>query len=231
MKLTALDLSSKTLDIVTRDFDGFFSGEPGLSSIRGGQTAANAALANLDITQYAKMRSEVLPRSRRGASVLSPYIRHNFLTLKQVHHCVKDAPYQDREKFRDELYWQEYARHLYARVGTRLFENLRFEANKDALGEGWNREMLCIDEVVSELESDGWLVNQTECGWRPTGPSETMWAGFMVRSECTVSCSTDPALLTCWAGNGPWERERVSPTVLPSGKWRNVRRDYAASVP
>jgi deoxyribodipyrimidine photo-lyase len=156
-----LDISSDTLDIIDGDFAGLYSGTLGLSSIDGGQTAANAALANLDITGYAAQRSEVLPVAKRGASVLSPYIRHNLLTLNQVYQAVKDAPYRDREKFRDELFWQEYARHLYARIGTRLFDNLRFEANRDAPGHGWNRDMLCVDSVVSELETDGWLVNQT----------------------------------------------------------------------
>ena len=156
-----LDLSAEAETIIERDFQGLFSGALGLSSIKGGQSAANAALAALDINGYANLRSEVLPRNRRGASVLSPYIRHNILTLDQVYRAVKDAPYADREKFRDELFWQEYARHLYARLGTRLFENLRFEANWNTPGDGWNRDMACVDEVVTELESDGWLVNQT----------------------------------------------------------------------
>jgi deoxyribodipyrimidine photo-lyase len=149
------------LEIIEKYFGGLYSGELGLSSIKGGQTAADAALATLDITGYATKRSEVLPKSRRGASVLSPYIRHNLLTLPQVHRAVKTAPYKDREKFQDELYWQEYARHLYARIGTRLFENLRFEANATSQGDGWNRDMRCVDEVVTELETDGWLVNQS----------------------------------------------------------------------
>lgn len=156
-----LSLDSPVLEIIEREFAGLYSGELGLSSIKGGQTAANDALQNLDITGYANRRSEVLPKSRRGASVLSPYIRHNLLTLDRVYRAVKNAPYKDREKFRDELYWQEYARHLYARIGTRLFENLRFEANSSSSGDGWNRDMLCVDTVVSELETDGWLVNQT----------------------------------------------------------------------
>ena len=156
-----LDLSLDPLVIIERDFTGLYSGELGLSSISGGQSAADQALANLDITGYATRRSQVLPEHTRGASVLSPYIRHNILTLEQVHRAVKDAPYRDREKYRDELLWQEYARHLYARVGTRLFENLRFDASWDAPGDGWNRDMLCVDTVVSELEHDGWLVNQT----------------------------------------------------------------------
>lgn len=156
-----LSIDSPVLEIIEQDFKDLYSGELGLSSIKGGQTAADEVLATLDITGYANKRSEVFPKSRRGASVLSPYIRHNLLTLPQVHRAVKTAPYKDREKFQDELYWQEYARHLYARIGTRLFENLRFEANSTSQGDGWNREMRCVDEVVTELETDGWLVNQT----------------------------------------------------------------------
>ena len=149
------------LAIIERDFQGLYSGALGVSSITGGQTAANEALANLDITGYVNLRSQVFPKSSRGASMLSPYIRHNILTLSDVFQAVRKSPYKDREKFQDELFWQEYARHLYARMGVQLFENLRFEANKDQAGDGWNREMLCINEVVSELETDGWLVNQT----------------------------------------------------------------------
>jgi deoxyribodipyrimidine photo-lyase len=161
MELKKLSLDSDPLDLIASEFKGLYSGNLGLSSISGGQSAANLTLENLDVTGYAKLRSQVLPLENRGASVLSPYIRHNLLTLEQVHRAVKGAPFADREKFRDELYWQEYSRHLYARIGTRLFENLRFDANWNSEGDGWNREMLCIDLVVSELESDGWLVNQT----------------------------------------------------------------------
>ena len=161
MAFTQLDISGHPLDIIDEHFVGLFSGELKMSSIRGGQTAANEALAQLDITRYAEQRSEVYPIERRGATVLSPYIRHNLLTLDQVYRAVKDAPFKDREKFRDELFWQEYARHLYARVGVHLFENLRFQANWGTEGDGWNREMHCIDQVLHELEADGWLVNQS----------------------------------------------------------------------
>lgn len=161
MELTAINLTTDLLELISSDFKGLYSGDLGLSSISGGQTAADIALNNLDITGYANLRSQVMPIDSRGASVLSPYIRHNLLTLEQVYRSVKDAPFRDKEKYRDELYWQEYARHLYARLGTELFTNIRFDANWDTPGDGWNREMLCIDQVVSELESDGWLVNQT----------------------------------------------------------------------
>ena len=156
-----LELDAPTTSIIKANFSHLYSGELGLSSIPGGQTAADSALARLDITGYAQRRSEVLPRIKRGASALSPYIRHNILTLEQVYRAVSTAAYKDREKFRDELFWQEYARHLYARIGERLYENLRFDANRNSPGHGWNRGMLCINEVLTELETDGWLVNQS----------------------------------------------------------------------
>lgn len=165
-----IDISENPETTLRKHFDGLHSGGP-RSHIRGGQTAADAALATLDITGYAAKRSEVLPRERRGATVLSPYIRHNLLTLSQVWHHVHDAPARDREKFRDELLWQEYARHLYARLGTRLFENLRFQQRHTGGSDSspgvrnhepnWEGELACISAVNSELHEDGWLVNQT----------------------------------------------------------------------
>lgn len=145
---------------LAREFAGLHSGG-GRSDIRGGQSAADEVLKNLDIKGYAKNRSEILPLESRGASVLSPYIRHNLLTLQQVWDHVKDAPSADREKFRDELLWQEYARHLYARIGTRLFRNLRFEQRWDQPGFGWPEGMACIDFATDELRNRGWLVNQS----------------------------------------------------------------------
>ena len=158
--LEPIDINDDLANLVEKHFDGLHSGG-GRSSIRGGQSAADRALEQLDIRGYASKRSEVLPKTARGASALSPYIRHNLLSLKQVWKAVDKAPYQDREKFQDELMWQEYARHLYARIGSEFFYNLRKEQNRLSEGDGWNRDMLCIDTVVDELETDGWLVNQT----------------------------------------------------------------------
>lgn len=155
-----IDLNADLDSTLNQHFDGLHFGG-GRSSIKGGQTEANRALEMLDISGYAKNRSEVLPIGKRGATVLSPFIRHNLLTLEQVWNHVSKEPYQDREKFRDELLWQEYARHLYARIGTRLFENLRFEQTRDAEGNGWPSGLACTDFVLDELAKDGWLVNQT----------------------------------------------------------------------
>jgi len=158
--MRSIDISQDAEFILANDFEGLHSGG-GRSTIKGGQSAADGALNALDIAGYAKDRSEVLPRDARGASVLSPYIRHNLLPLKRVWDHVAQAPFNDREKFRDELLWQEYARHLYARIGVRLFENLRFEQVWDKEGNGWPKGMACVDFVLDELHTDGWLVNQT----------------------------------------------------------------------
>jgi deoxyribodipyrimidine photo-lyase len=224
-----LVLDAPTTNIIQDNFSHLYSGELGLSSISGGQTAADSVLARLDITGYAHHRSEVLPRNRRGASALSPYIRHNILTLEQVSQAVSQAPYKDREKFHDELFWQEYARHLYARIGERLYENLRFDANRNAPGHGWNRDMLCIDEVLTELETDGWLVNQTrmwlasdwtvrnDIGW---------WSGQELMFRQLIDGSRAANLLgwqwTVGAGTGKpygfarWQVEKRAPGLCES---------------
>ncbi|MBA3523339.1 MAG: deoxyribodipyrimidine photolyase [Geodermatophilaceae bacterium] len=130
---------------------------------RGGQPAADAALAGYDVTGYAGSRNEVLPVQGRGASELSPYIRHGLITLPAAWAHVAGAPSRDRTRFRDQLLWQEYARHLYARVGSANRSALRREPARGSgwTGEPWPREMACMDLVVDGLETDGWLVNQT----------------------------------------------------------------------
>jgi len=137
--------------------------EPAASpTFRGGQRAADAALAAFDVTGYASRRNEVLPNDRRGASALSPYIRHGLLSLAAVWRHVGAGPSRDVFKFRDELLWQEYARHWYARHGRRTASGMRRElATRRAEDPVWDRSMRCLDVVLGELETDGWLVNQT----------------------------------------------------------------------
>ena len=64
----------------------------GSPSIRGGQTTANARLASLDLTGYAARRNEVLPIASRGATRLSPYIRHGILQFAELRNHSDDAP-------------------------------------------------------------------------------------------------------------------------------------------
>ena len=128
----------------------------------GTQAAADAALAALDLTGYADRRNEVLPLGRRGASGLSPWIRHGLLTLPRVFKAA-NGPAKDVQKFRDELRWQEYARHVYARLGRTTSRPLRNERTTESISEiqPWDRSMRCVAVNLDELETDGWMVNQT----------------------------------------------------------------------
>jgi len=62
-------------------------------------------------------RHSSLNRNRRTASGLSPFIRHGLITLRRAWDHVAGGPGKDVEKFRDELMWEEYARHWYLRHG------------------------------------------------------------------------------------------------------------------
>ena len=132
----------------------------------GTQAAADAALASFDPTGYARRRNEVHPLGRRGASGLSPWIRHGQLTLPRVWDAV-DGPAADLRKFRDELRWQEFARHRYARLGRPQREPPQAPTSTPAdfragdRADPWDRSMRCIEVNLDELERDGWMVNQT----------------------------------------------------------------------
>ena len=137
-------------------------------AFRGGQTAADAALAAFDVIGYATRRNDVWPPQRRGASRLSPYIRHGLLTLPEVWRHVAGGPSRDVAKFRDELLWQEYARHLYARLGEANRRPLQFQPAMPGSGTDGvpfhadvEAQMACLTMVRDELATDGWLVNQT----------------------------------------------------------------------
>ena len=133
----------------------------------GRQSAADAALAGLDPRGYGANRSRVAPMSERGATGLSPWIRHGLLTLPRVWKHLEPFRGRDADKLRDELHWQEYARHLYARMGSLTTRPLRARPRADASFAGedrrsiWDRSMVCVEENLRELETDGWMVNQS----------------------------------------------------------------------
>jgi deoxyribodipyrimidine photo-lyase len=137
--------------------------------LAGTQQAANRALATLDLRGYASARNQVLPVTTRGATRLSAWIRHGLLSLPEVATVAEQAPgsVSDRTKFIDELWWQEYARHVYARLGNQMAHPLRYapyghlitpRADPDQI---WDRKMACMDATRNELETEGYLVNQT----------------------------------------------------------------------
>jgi deoxyribodipyrimidine photo-lyase len=136
-------------------------GEVEASPIPGGQRAADAALAGFQVRGYAARRNEVWPIDRRGASGLSPYIRHGLLTLPRVWEYVGGGPARDVTTFRDELLWQEYARHLYARLGDATQRSLRYAVEERGAPYDWPEGMACVDLATDELRTTGWIPNQT----------------------------------------------------------------------
>ena len=150
----------------TRTHLGDLAGDPVEASpaFRGGQTAADSRLAAFRVAGYAATRSTVLPEERRGASQISPYIRHGLLDLPHVWRATSDGPGRDVERFHDELLWQEYARHLYARIGPAIGQPLRGAPlpERGSFPErALDPAMACMRHSQTELERDGWLVNQT----------------------------------------------------------------------
>ena len=146
---------------VARHLDELVRGDVQASSIPGGQQAADAALAAFTVRGYAARRNEVWPVDRRGASGLSPYIRHGLLTLPRVWDHVDGGPARDVTSFRDELLWQEYSRHLYARLGEATRRSLRYSVEEHGEPYDWPAGMACVDLATDELRRTGWLTNQT----------------------------------------------------------------------
>jgi len=130
---------------------------------RGDESAAREALASFDVRGYASRRNQVWPRSARGASALPPYIRHGLLPLPEVWEHVAGGPPRDVAKFRDELLWQEYARHLHAQGGARTGAALRAQwpGGGPFPRDPWSDDMRCLTRVIDELEDFGWIPNQT----------------------------------------------------------------------
>lgn len=126
----------------------------------GGWTQAQRALDAFDVTGYAARRNHVWPTSDRGASGLSPYIRHGLLTLPEVWQAVSGGPRADVMRFRDELLWQEYARHLYARVSLHQPTRFNLPEAEPARRNPWIGSARCLRESWRELTDDGWITNQ-----------------------------------------------------------------------
>ena len=129
--------------------------------LKGGQSNADTALNQLNIDKYATKRNNVYPKSKRGSSYLSPYIRHGLLSLNDVWNAVDNFEYKDKTKFRDELLWQEFSRHLYAIVGKKSSNYLNYKVEIPNFNINLYEGMKCISTIEEELESTGYMVNQT----------------------------------------------------------------------
>ena len=158
---------------------------------------------------------------------MSPYIRHGLLTLPQVWAAVAAAPAADRTKYRDELLWQEYARHVYARLGSSMGSSLRTAPPVTSTEDPWDPRMACMELTVGDLEQDGWLVNQTRMWlasqWTVRGGRD--WREGENRMYAHLLDGSRAA--TAWAGSGQLARARQSPTASLAGRSRNALRGCA----
>jgi deoxyribodipyrimidine photo-lyase len=159
MSLINLKLSNK--EIINSYFLDLCCDNYSEPLIQGGQSNADLALHNLDITNYSKLRNNVYPKSKRGSSYLSAYIRHGLLDLREVWKYVEIFKYEDKTKYRDELLWQEFSRHLYAIIGKKSQEFLNYSINSKINKDIDTQNMNCINTVKKELEETGYMVNQT----------------------------------------------------------------------
>ena len=156
-----LDLNQSNENLINSYFQELCCDNFQQSRFKGGQSVADLALSSLDITGYAKKRNNVYPIEKRGSSNLSPYIRHGLLSLRDVWDRVEEFKYEDKSKFRDELLWQEFSRHLYAIIGEKSKNYLNFEVKSNAYKNNNLNEMNCIKNIENELEDSGYMVNQT----------------------------------------------------------------------
>ena len=145
MSLINLDLSNE--EIINEYFNGLCCDKYTEPLIKGGQSNADNALNTLDIKNYAKTRNNVLPIEKRGSSYLSAYIRHGLISLPEIWNFVEKFEYQDKTKFRDELLWQEFSRHLYAIVGKNSNDylnysySLNFQLNTNRANHGIHKKL------------------------------------------------------------------------------------------
>ena len=159
--MSLIDLQLDNAEIIKKYFSGLCCDEFTYPFLSGGQSNADKALNQLDINRYATKRNNVYPADSRGSSYLSPYIRHGLLSLSEVWKAVEKFEYKDRAKFRDELLWQEFSRHLYAIVGKKSKEFLNYKIEKPNSNPDNYKNMNCISAIKEELEKTGYMVNQT----------------------------------------------------------------------
>lgn len=158
--------SFKSEQYLREHLEGLYSGKAEASeSTRGGQTIANQVLSNLNLSGYAKRRYTAYPSAERGATAVSAYVGSGLLTLQQLWKQSEEgdgaASLKDKASYRNELLWQEYARHWLARLGPRTMSGTKREISSSGTGKPINRQMGCMDLLMAELEDDGFLVNES----------------------------------------------------------------------
>ncbi len=202
--------------------------------LRGGQVAADAALAALDVTGYARSRSTVLPVGRQGASRMSPYMRHGLVTLREVWDAVADAPgARPRRSTATSCSGRSTPATSTPASGPRSASRCAWSSR----GPGRRRRLVAraagrADGVHRPRRrraraTAGWSTRPA-CGWPRSGPCGPAPTGGPARTRCSPTCSTARARPTGWAGSGRSAPAAARPTASAAGRSRSGRRRCAA---
>ena len=134
---------------------------------RGGRTAAEARLAEINPNQYSKTRNYI----DGDVTYLSPYIRHGVLGLAEARDAALEAVDQPHQasKLVNELGWRDYFQRVYAELGDGIWDDQEpyktgFAADEyaaelpDEIATG-QTGLPCMDGFVHELRETGYLHN------------------------------------------------------------------------
>ena len=145
----------------------FPTSEGPLSPIPGGRQAAEATLARVQPSRYAKSRNHL----DGAVTGLSPYIRHGVLSLAEVRDAVFQAirRREDGSKLINELGWRDFWQRMWLDLGDGIHEDQEaFKTGHDA--SSYARELpddvregrtglACMDGFRDDLVTNGWLHN------------------------------------------------------------------------
>lgn len=147
------------------EFPDVYGRSPEVSPIRGGRRAAEERLAAASPERYAKTRN----RLGGAVTMLSPYIRHGVVGVREVRDAVLQRAGWAGEKLVQEVGWHDYFQRVYRRIGAGVWEDR--EEWKTGFGpEGYADEMpedlleertglACMDGFAKELHETGYLHN------------------------------------------------------------------------
>ena len=136
------------------------------SSIVGGRTAAEVALAKIDPIVYGHNRNFLDGAVTR----LSPYIRHGILSLNEVrNHALDRGDVKATEKFIQELGWRDFWQRIYTQNPDWLWCDIEdyktgFDADDyadqlpDDIANG-ETDSAAMNHFIDELKSTGYLHN------------------------------------------------------------------------
>ena len=147
------------------EFPEAYERSPEVSPIKGGRRAAEERLAAMSPQRYSKTRN----RLGGAVTVLSPYIRHGVVGVREVRDAVLERAGWAGEKLVQEVGWHDYFQRVYRRIGAGVWEDreewktgLAPDEYADEMPEDLLEErtgLACMDGFARDLHETGYLHN------------------------------------------------------------------------